>query len=158
MVANAGAIAMKAPSKKEIEKKTKEKRKEDAASNVSANATSNMFLGNMGKKGKKKTYSWMTSGSAAPSPGGTPVRTFSGGAAAAQDPQPISLTQPQVASTRLGTWRDDKSSGDKIQLRDWVAVLEQDGCAEKELQRAMLWLDDNIRPGKKVVRTTPDNH
>jgi len=140
---------MKAPTRKEIEKKTKEKKKEDAASNVSANATSTLFLGK-----KQKKYSWMASGASAGSAspaynmsGGGGIRAAAAATAAAQE-APAELTQR--SQTRLGAWRDDKSSGDKIQMRDWVAALEKDGCSTKELQRAIMWLDGNTRPKKNT--------
>lgn len=131
----AGTTAPKAPTRKEMEKKNKEKKKEDAASNASANATSNMFL-----KGKK--YSWMKSGGASGAASYIGMNAAASGvrAAAAVPEAPVELTQR--GSTRLGMWREDKSLGEKIQMRDWVAVLEQDGRANKEYQKLMLWLDN----------------
>lgn len=118
---------------------------------MSANATSNMFLGRLGKK---KNYSWMNAGnkSATPAydmPSGGNIRTAAAAAAAAQQ-APVELTQR--SQTRLGFWREDKSSGDKVQMRDWIAVMEQDGCAHKELQRALTWLD-----GTRPKKPTPES-
>lgn len=126
-----------------MEKKTKEKKKEDAASNISANATSSMFLG------KKKKYDWMNSGSASNNAAAAySLKTATGVRAVAPVIEgPIELTQR--GQQRIGNWREDKSSGDKVQLRDWVAVLELDGGSSKELQRALTWLDGNTRPQER---------
>jgi hypothetical protein len=42
---------------------------------------------------------------------------------------------------RLGAWREDKEKGMKIQIRDWIATLEDDGHEKKALQKAYANLD-----------------
>lgn len=141
-----GTPTVKGPTRKELEKKNKEKKKEDAASNMSANATSNMFLGSIGKK---KKYNWMNAPStniaaqySIKGPSGLRVAT-----PVVPEP-PAELTQR--GQMTLGNWREDKSSGAKVQMRDWVTVLEEDGGSAKELQRALMWLDGNTKPRKDV--------
>lgn len=132
----------KAPTKKEIKKKQEAKINE-AASHDSANATSSKFLGGGGGLfGKKKKYSWMTGG--AGSGTSTPAKLMTqglpgtpGGASAAPD----KLTTE--GARRLGTWREDHEKGKHVQLRDWIAVLEDDGREKKALQKAYVALDDS---------------
>lgn len=134
----------KAPTKKEMKKKQENKATE-AASHAAANNTTSQFLG-----GKKKKYSWMTPGAASGSGASTPGRLTTSGLPATPGgpvlpPAPERLTVE--AARRLGSWREDKQKGSKIQLRDWVAVLEQDGQSKKSLQKAYLNLDTSDPKG-----------
>ncbi|KKZ65525.1 hypothetical protein EMCG_08641 [[Emmonsia] crescens] len=94
--------------------------------------------------GKKKTYSWLTSGSPAASRSGfsTPPRPNtaatvgtaatkpSGGGAGAGGPS-------KPVGKKLGDWReDDKERGAGIQIRDILFMLEVDGKGSKHLQKA----------------------
>ena len=144
-----GAVANenteKAPTKKELKKKQESKATE-AATHAAANVTTAQFLGGGNNMfGKKKRYSWMTGGGTAPGSGAsTPGRLTTSGLPAVpggpvQPPVPERLTQE--AARRLGQWREDQPKGSKVQLRDWIAVLEQDGRAKKALQKAYLNLD-----------------
>lgn len=128
-----GQIAMKGPSKKEVEKRAKEKKREEAATNVSANATSRQFLG-----GKKSKYGWMNTAPAGAMSKPTLPRLGTASATSA-DLAAVELTA--ATGQRLGNWREDKGNGLGIQMRDWTAVLEADGSAHKALARAYLWLD-----------------
>ncbi|EHK99387.1 hypothetical protein M7I_4683 [Glarea lozoyensis 74030] len=44
---------------------------------------------------------------------------------------------------RVGAWREDHDKGKGIQLRDWIAVLEEDGREKRALQLAYMNLDDS---------------
>ncbi|KAI1139584.1 hypothetical protein F5Y05DRAFT_379458 [Hypoxylon sp. FL0543] len=127
----------KAPTKKESKKAAK---LAEATSSTSVNATLTLFAGN------KKKYSWMTSSGGAGSGASTPRLPTAGapgtqgsttGAAksAAQGP----LTKAGV--THLGQFREDSEKGRNIQLRDWIAVLEERGFDLKALQQAYDILD-----------------
>ncbi|RAL67609.1 hypothetical protein DID88_008362 [Monilinia fructigena] len=82
------------------------------------------FLGGRNVFGKKKQYSWMTAGSGS--------GTSTPGKIMAQD-----------GVRRLGTWREDGVKGRKIQLRDWIMVLEDDGREKRALQKAYAVDDDH---------------
>jgi hypothetical protein len=132
----------KAPTKKEQKKKAEAKFNE-AASHAAANVTTAQFLGGgsslFGKK--KKKYDWMTpaaggSASGASTPGR--INTQIPGTPAAA-PQPERLTVE--GARRLGSWREDKEKGKKIQIRDWITVLEEDGHDKRSLQKAYMNLD-----------------
>ncbi|PGH03174.1 hypothetical protein GX51_04209 [Blastomyces parvus] len=93
--------------------------------------------------GKKKTYSWLTSGSPATSRSGfsTPPRISTAGTVPG-----ASATKPsgggvggssKPATKKMGDWReDDKERGAGIQIRDILFVLEVDGKGTKHLQKA----------------------
>lgn len=71
------------------------------------------------------------SGSGASTPGRIAPQSLLGTPAPAV---PSRLTAEAVR--RLGGWREDKDKGMKIQLRDWIAVLDEDGHEKKALQKA----------------------
>lgn len=135
----------KAPTKKELKKNEKLK-VNDAISHRDANTTTAKFIGGgSGMFGKKKKYSWMTGGAAGTASGAsTPGRAGPVGAPStpggpAQPAPPEKLTAD--AARRLGTWREDKDKGRGIQVRDWIAVLEEDGREKRALQWCYLNLD-----------------
>ena len=135
----------KAPTKKELKKKMETKASE-AATHAAANTTLAQFSGGASKGlfGKKKNYSWMKGG--AGSGASTPGRMNSGGlpltpGGPVQPVVPERLTADPAR--RLGQWREDQSKGNGLQLRDWVAALEQDGHAKRSLQKAYLFLDQS---------------
>lgn len=125
----------KAPSKKEQRKKAEAKISE-VASHAAANITTSQFLKSGGGVfGKKKGgYSWMTSAGAT---GGssTPgrVRTQNQATGASGPPQKVEHTQE--GARRLGTHRENQDKGKGIQIRDWMAVLEDDGREKRALQK-----------------------
>lgn len=136
----------KAPTKKELKKKESAKQTE-AQNHKAANQTTAAFLGGgggmFGKKGKK--YSWMTGGgSGASTPGKTNTQIIAqgGGQVAQQAPEKQRLTSEGVR--RLGELREDRVRGEKVQMRDWVAVLADDGKEVKALQKAYNKLEVNI--------------
>jgi hypothetical protein len=138
----------KAPTKKEQTKKAQAKVNE-AASHAAANQTTNQFLGGGGgifgksKKGKK-AYSWMSAGGGGGSGASTPSRVMAQGgghSALGAPPVPEKLTSDGVR--RVGAWREDHDKGKGIQLRDWIAVLEEDGREKRALQLAYMNLDDS---------------
>lgn len=135
----------KAPTKKEMKKK-QENKVTEAATHAAANNTTSQFLGGRGKK----KYSWMTPGAASGSGVSTPGRLTTGGLPAIPGGPVLPLAPERLtveAARRLGQWREDQPKGSKIQLRDWVAVLEQDGQAKKSLQKAYLNLDTSDPKG-----------
>lgn len=128
----------KAPTKKELKKKESAKQTE-AQNHKAANQTTAAFLGGgssmFGKKNKK--YSWLTGGTGGASTPGkinTQIIAQGGGQATQQAPEKQRLTSEGVR--RIGELREDKVRGDKVQLRDWVAVLADDGKEVKALQKA----------------------
>ncbi|KAI0843370.1 hypothetical protein F5Y06DRAFT_254754 [Hypoxylon sp. FL0890] len=143
-----GSIAPESgePSKAPTKKESKKAAKLAEASSTTVNATLGHFAG-----GKKKKYSWMTSGgpgsgastprlSTAGAPG-TPGPMANAARKAAQGP----LTKPGV--TQLGQFHEDSEKGRNIQLRDWVIVLEERGFDPKSLQQAYNILDRSWKTG-----------
>ncbi|KAI1269724.1 hypothetical protein F5Y18DRAFT_414607 [Xylariaceae sp. FL1019] len=118
------------------------------ASSTTVNTTLSLFTG-----GKKKKYSWMTSGADAGSGASTPKGTSkpglggsgSIGAKTARGP----LTKPSVS--HLGQFREDGEKGKNIQLRDWVIILEDRKTDPHVLQSAYDQLDKSDT-GDKVGR------
>ena len=137
----------KAPTKKETKKQQAAKTAE-ANNHANQNLTSSMFagLGGTGKlfgnKKKGKTYDWMNVGRGG-SGASTPAKGTGGKAGPTGTPGPQGGNMPLTteARNRLGTWREDKEKGKNIQLRDWVAVLENDGRETQALQKAYIHLD-----------------
>ncbi|KAI0395014.1 hypothetical protein F5Y17DRAFT_425638 [Xylariaceae sp. FL0594] len=119
----------------------------DSGSGTTVNATLSLFTG-----GKKKKYSWMTSGAGSGAstprpqansganggPGGPPTRTGRG-----------PLTRGSV--THLGQFREDSVKGKHIQLRDWIIVLEDRGMDARSLQAAYVKVDKSDTGDKVVV-------
>lgn len=148
--ATPGSVAPETPdkgsTKKEQGKKAQAKANE-AASHAAANVTTATFLGGGGGLfGKKKKYSWMTGGGGPGSGASTPGRAAAQGLpgtpgtpAANQGPEKLTVDGVK----RMGTWREDQEKGKGIQIRDWVATLEQDGREKKALQRAYTFLDNS---------------
>ncbi|OAX80363.1 hypothetical protein ACJ72_05308, partial [Emergomyces africanus] len=93
--------------------------------------------------GKKKTYSWLTSGSPVASRSGfsTPPRSSTSTtvpvASAAKSSGSTVGGPNKSVGKQMGDWReDDKERGAGIQIRDILFVLEVDGKASKHLQKA----------------------
>lgn len=139
----------KAMTKKEM-KKNQAMKAAEAHSHANQNMTSSMFAGLGGRSGlfgKKKggkSYDWMNvgrggSGTSTPTKGS--LGAGKGMGAVPGSPAPANMALTTEGRNRLGTWREDKEKGKKIQLRDWVTVLERDGREAKALQRAYLALD-----------------
>lgn len=144
--------------KKEVEKAKKEAAKTaEASSHSTTNQTAAMMA--LGRKGAK--YKWMSGGGAAGGAGGaggggglvnryapqppsastsTPASATGAtpAAAAAGEGQATALVKDGQAGdvVKWGEWREEQEPG--VRGRDWAAVLERDGRAEKALQR--LWL------------------
>jgi hypothetical protein len=133
----------KAPTKKEQKKKAEAKVTE-AVNHAAANSTTTQFLGGGGGLfGKKKKYDWLTSSASGTT---TPAKLMTSGLSGTPSGQIVNAGQERLTSDgvrRLGTWREDKEKGRGIQIRDWVAVLENDGREKKALQRAYAILDDS---------------
>jgi Transcription initiation factor TFIID component TAF4 family len=129
--------------KKEREKQDKGKQSV-VDSHAQANATTNKFL--FGGKSKNK-YSWMTGGSSGGSGANTPGRikteglsgtsgVTSGGAS-----EKVMLTADGI--NKMGAHREDKKeTGPLVEMRDLVAVLENDGKDVKTLQDIYAWLEN----------------
>ncbi|TVY84867.1 hypothetical protein LSUE1_G000691 [Lachnellula suecica] len=136
-----GSIAPEVPEKGTLKKDNKKKESAKAteeASHKAANATTTQFLGGgKGLFGKKKKYDWMTASASGAS---TPHRISTSGIAGTPvTPAPEKLTLE--AARRLGSWREDSAKGQGIQLRDWIAVLEDDGHEKMALQKAYMSID-----------------
>ncbi|XXG97804.1 hypothetical protein Hte_004117 [Hypoxylon texense] len=130
---------VKAPTKKESKKMAKLAE----ASSTTVNTTLSLFAG-----GKKKKYSWLTSGGPgsgastprqAPGVPGTPGAAGGAGGKGSRGP----LTKPGV--THLGQFREDSDKGKNIQVRDWVTVLEQRGFEQKLLQDMYNMMDQSAK-------------
>ncbi|KFY73118.1 hypothetical protein V499_06762 [Pseudogymnoascus sp. VKM F-103] len=131
------------PSTKPLTKKEREKQDKGKQnlvdSHAQANATTATFL--FGGK-KKNKYSWMDSGggSGASTPGRTSMQApgtpggIGGGVV-----EKVRLTAD--GKNRMGGFREDKDGGRLVQLRDFLAVLENDGREKKTLQRTYAWLE-----------------
>lgn len=139
----------KAMTKKEM-KKNQAMKAAEAHSHANQNMTSSMFAGLggrsglFGKKKAGKSYDWMNvgrggSGTSTPTKGS--LGAGKGAGAVPGSPAPANMALTTEGRNRLGTWREDKEKGKKIQLRDWVTALERDGREAKALQRAYLALD-----------------
>lgn len=133
----------KKPTKKELKKQAETKASEEQqhrhAIETARMATSNMTFG-----GKKKTYSWLT-GPAKSNPTGFPapskINTVLGnstpgtpGAPGAGSGGPSGMVS--ATGKRFGEWREDGERGAGIQKRDVLFVLEMDGKALKDIQKA----------------------
>jgi len=104
----------------------------ESSSGTTVNATLSLFTG-----GKKKKYSWMSSG--AGSGASTPRPQANSGATGGAGGTPSRagrgpLTKASV--THLGQFREDSAKGKNIQLRDWIVVLEDRGMDSRSLQAA----------------------
>jgi hypothetical protein len=140
---------------KKEQKKLENAKLTEMASAANANATMNQFLGGR----KKKTYSWMTgggSGTSTPTRGGLSGGGSSiagafgsggagstvGGVAGGSSVRSAERTTLTVEGrNRPGLWREDGLKGRGIQLRDWVAALEEDGRDPRAVQLAYDKLD-----------------
>lgn len=140
----------KTMTKKEM-KKNQQAKAAEAHSHANQNMTSSMFAGLGGRSGlfgKKKggkSYDWMNVGRGG-SGTATPTKSAPGGAKGGPggvpgSPAPGNMALTTEGRNRLGTWREDKEKGRKIQLRDWVVALERDGREARALQRAYMSLD-----------------
>jgi hypothetical protein len=141
------ATAAKAPSKKELKKGAAAARLAEASSTASANQTLNTLMGGFGKK-RKKEYAWLQtpgSGTSTPRAGLSATDSAASGAAGGGSeklPEKTTLTaDPRYP--RLGTWREDKEKGRNIQMRDWVAALEDDRLEVRALQETYMKLDSS---------------
>ncbi|KAL5606655.1 hypothetical protein BROUX41_003051 [Berkeleyomyces rouxiae] len=134
-----------------VKKEPKRGSKMAEASHASQNQTSSMFAGfgaagNLfGKKRKGKTYDWMNAGAGggggAGGRSGTTTPGKSSGGNAPATPAPLTS---DTGRNRLGTWREDKEKGRMIQLRDWVAVLTDDGLDSRAIQVTLDKLDSSM--------------
>lgn len=141
--AGAAPDGEKSMTKREMNKMIAAKAAE-ASSHANQNITSSMFAGlgrsNLFGKKKAKSYDWMNKGGNGNGSGAnTPAKASLG---------PVDMPSTPTALTadgrnRLGTWREDRSQGQRIQMRDWVTVLEADGREPMTLQHAYLRLEED---------------
>lgn len=139
--ATPGSVAPE-PSTKPLTKKEREKQDKGKQSLVDSHAQANATTATFLFGGKKKNkYSWMDSASSASTSSfGRGNAPFSGGGGfGAPAPEKQRLTAD--GKNRMGGFREDKDSGRMVQLRDLIAVLENDGREKKTLQRTYAWLD-----------------
>ncbi|KAH7339201.1 transcription initiation factor TFIID component TAF4 [Pyrenochaeta sp. MPI-SDFR-AT-0127] len=115
-----------------------------------ANETASMALG-----GKKKKYSWMMGGGGGPGGSGasTPRQTTTTGGSGTATPAAPQLDKGLIARKRTyGSTIEETDIGAKIQIRDLVHVLENDGKEKKTLTLILARLkntDKDINP--KIV-------
>lgn len=112
-----------------------------------ANETASMALG-----GKKKKYSWMMGGGGGPGGSGasTPRQTTTAGGSGTATPAVPQLDKGLVGRKRTyGSMIEESDVGAKIQVRDLVHVLENDGREKKTLTLILARLkntDKDINP------------
>ena len=121
-----------------------------------ANETASMALG-----GKKKKYSWMTGGGGGPGGSGasTPRPTAMGGGSGTVTPAAPQIDKGLVGRKRTyGTSIEETDIGAKIQVRDFVHVLENDGREKKTLAIVLARLrntDKDANPKAEFDKRTP---
>ncbi|KAI0205695.1 hypothetical protein F4808DRAFT_241639 [Astrocystis sublimbata] len=119
----------------------------ESSSGTTVNATLSLFTG-----GKKKKYSWMSaggSGAATPKAPGTPGASAGTGSSAASRRGPLT----KAGVSHLGQLREDLEKGKRIQLRDWIVVLEDQGMDPRSLQ-ALYGNVDKSDQGDKMATDT----
>lgn len=130
------------PSAKPLTKKEREKQDKGKQSLVDSHAQANATTATFLFGGKKKNkYSWMDSGtgSGASTPGRASAQTSAAPGLAGGAVEKQRLTAD--GKNRMGGFREDKDGGRMVQLRDFLAVLENDGREKKTLQRTYAWLE-----------------
>jgi hypothetical protein len=119
-----------------------------------ANETASMALG-FGKKSKK--YSWMTGGGAGGLPSGpsTPKVNTAVGTSGASTPAQQPKDKNLVARTRkfYGSTLEDTPEAYKVQLRDLLHVLENDGRERKTLAQLLSRMRSTEKDEKTTVAT-----
>ncbi len=140
-----GSVAPE-PTNKPLTKKEREKQEKGkqsvADTHAQANATTAKFL--LG--GKRKTYSWMNdarSGSGTT----TPSRINTQGLQGTPGIPPSGASEKQMLTSegikKWGLHREDRKDQPlQIEIRDLVAVLENDGKEVKTLQDIYAWLEN----------------
>ncbi|KAF2683763.1 hypothetical protein K458DRAFT_368164 [Lentithecium fluviatile CBS 122367] len=114
-----------------------------------ANETASMALG------KKKKYSWMTGGGAGGMASGTStprLNTAVGGPNGAATPSLPPPDKALMAKRRNfhGNTLESTPEGEKVQLRDLIHVLENDGRERKTLAQIMARMRSQVMDEKKV--------
>jgi hypothetical protein len=115
-----------------------------ADSHAQANATTNKFL--FGGKSKNK-YSWMTGGASGGSGASTPCRINTQGLPSTPGGPSTGTSEKMMLTAdginKMGAHREDrKEPGPLVEMRDLVAVLENDGRDIKTLQDIYAWLEN----------------
>lgn len=140
-----GLLGDRAPertlTKKEREKLARGDMSEEAATR-NANAVAARALG-----GAK--YSWLHGGAGAGKSGAAGKTTGSSTSKNKTDTTNVSAVGKDGLpaarlDTKYGVWREDGTDGKKVQLRDWVAVLETDGRERKTLMYAMARMGNEV--------------
>ncbi|KAI0136799.1 hypothetical protein BJ170DRAFT_603213 [Xylariales sp. AK1849] len=151
-----GSVAPEQGEVKPISKKESKKAAKLAeATSSTVNSTVNQF---MGRKAKK--YSWMAGGgggvgSGASMPKG-PAAGLPGTPTAGGSSRAVKGPLTQDPSQILGSLREESAKGKNIQLRDWIAVLEQNATLTDQavLQKAYIRLDRSDWGDKAVIPTS----
>ena len=124
----------KKEAKKQLDSRASEAQQHQQSIETARMATNNMMSGRM--FGSNKTYSWLNRGTPGASSFSSPrvnTSALSGGT----DKSGRSADTGMVTSSkRLGDWREDKEKGSRIQIRDILFMLEQDGRGLKHVQKA----------------------
>ena len=149
--ANGGPTDAAAPIKLTKKEQLRQQKERNSSTEAQMHSTTNQTAAMMalGKKGSR--YSWMTGGAAAmptnrfakgtASGTATPSKAESGpttpgvGAPMARGGSGMGVEPPKAPE--WGDWREDGPEGKKIDVRDWVLVLERDGREKAALQRAL---------------------
>lgn len=147
-----GSIAPEGEAKPMTKKESKKAAKLAEISSTTVNQTLSMFAG--GKK--KKKYSWMTgggpgSGASTPRPQGGPGQPGIPGGPAGTSNRAARGPLTRDSAHRLGAFREDSEKGKNIQLRDWVAALE-DRDVDSTILQALYDKLDKSDFGDKFVR------
>ncbi|CAI6336436.1 unnamed protein product [Periconia digitata] len=124
----------------------------DEVLHQAANVTASLALG------KKKKYSWMTSGSGSGAATPSRMSTAAKGPSGTTTPAPPAVDRSLLARRRqfLGGEMESTDMGKKIQLRDLVHVLEHDGRERKTLSQILSRVRSGDKDEKKIEdrRTT----
>lgn len=152
--ASTAALPLPEPLTKKAQAAAKKQNQSDVVVFGKANETASMALG-----GKKKKYSWMnpggSSGGAATSSGAStprpnPAVAGSGGASGTATPAAPQQDKALMARKRtFGTMIEETEIGAKIQVRDLVHVLENDGREKKTLTVILARLKNTEKDEKR---------
>ncbi|PVH95563.1 hypothetical protein DM02DRAFT_600639 [Periconia macrospinosa] len=118
----------------------------DEVLHQAANVTASLALG------KKKKYSWMTSGSGSGAATPSRLNTAAKGNSGTTTPAPPTTDRALLARKRqfLGGEMESTDMGKKIQLRDLVHVLENDGRERKTLAQIISRMRSENKDEKKI--------
>ena len=124
----------KKEAKKQLDSRASEAQQHQQSIETARMATNNMMSGRM--FGSNKTYSWLNRGTPSASSFSSPRVNTSALSGGTDKGGRSADTGMATSSKRLGDWREDKEKGSRIQIRDILFMLEQDGRGLKHVQKA----------------------